>query len=111
MNLYHDPGECAHPMCSLCRSHGEGYARGKDAAYSEIRARLTDTSHAPDCGDEACLIIRAARSSGPARRRVRVRESAVTPDDEPEDTIAAPETGSSVTVEKICADCKYPFIA
>ena len=101
MNLYHDPAACARPMCSLCRSHGEGYARGKDAAYSEIRARLTDDTHAPDCGCEPCLIVRAARSSGPARLRVRVLDEFKPPQ-------AAPRYAP---VEKLCGDCLAPFIA
>ena len=99
MTLYHDPTICDRPMCSLCRSHEEGYARGKLAAFGEIRARLTDDTHAVDCGCEPCLLIRAARSSGPARLRVRVLDELKPPQ-------AAPRY---VPAEKLCADCELAF--
>ena len=101
MTLYHDPTICDRPMCSLCRSHEEGYTRGKLAAYAEVRARLTDDTHAQDCGCEPCLLIRAARSSSPARKRFRVLDELKPPQ-------AAPRY---VPAEKLCSDCEYPFIA
>ena len=100
MTLYHDPSICDRPMCSLCRSHEEGYTRGKLAAYAEVHARLTDDTHAQSCGCEPCIIVRAARSSGPARLRVRVLDEFKPPQ-------AAPRYAP---VEKLCAACEHPFI-
>ena len=36
----HDPALCLKTACDLCDVYAEGYSRGKDAAYSEIQARL-----------------------------------------------------------------------
>lgn len=100
MTLHHDPAICDRPMCSQCRSHEEGYTRGKLAAYAEVRARLTDDTHAQSCGCEPCLLIRAARSSGPAHKRVRVLD----------ELKPAPATPRYVPAEKLCADCGLAFI-
>ena len=110
MNLYHDPTICDRAMCSLCRSHEEGYARGKLAAYAEVRARLTDDTHAPDCGCEPCLLIRAARSSGPARRRVRVASEFLPDPASKPDVLPESMRPRYMPVDKLCLTCEYPFI-
>ena len=99
MYTHHDL--CQRENCPRCDAYGAGYARGKLAAYAEVRARLNDNTHAPDCGCEPCLIVRAARSSGPARLRVRVLDEFKPP----------PATPRYAPVEKLCGDCLAPFIA
>ena len=40
----------------------EGWARGKEQAWQEIRSRLRGVPHAPDCQCSPCLIISEVRS-------------------------------------------------
>ena len=103
MVIHHEfhPDLCERDNCSLCDAYGAGYNRGKLAAFGEVRARLRDDTHAPDCGCEPCLLIRTARSSGPAHKRYRVLDELKPPQ-------AAPRYAP---VEKLCSDCEYPFIA
>ena len=54
----HDPALCLKTACDLCDVYAEGYSRGKDAAYSEIQARLCSGHHGDDCGCRPCLIVR-----------------------------------------------------
>ncbi len=97
---YH-PDLCERDNCSLCDAYGAGYFKGKLAAYTEVRARLRDDTHAPDCGCEPCLLIRAARSSGPAHRRVRVKPILTPP---------PPAQPVSEPLERLCVDCDHPFL-
>lgn len=54
----HDPARCAQAHCVECEAYGAGYARGKQAAYVDVRAVLDGLHHAPGCGCEPCRLIR-----------------------------------------------------
>ncbi len=49
------PCDCPEP----CGCYAEGYAAGKDRAYSFVLASLEGPPHAEDCGCQPCQVKRA----------------------------------------------------
>ena len=56
--MTHDPALCDRHSCTRCDAYGDGYARGKEKAYFEVRAVLDGLDHARGCGCEPCKLIR-----------------------------------------------------
>ena len=55
--MTHEVAGCQIEGCDLCAAYGQGYAAGKDAAYSEVMGVLF-VGHARGCGCAPCTVVR-----------------------------------------------------
>ena len=63
---YPAPQVCDH--AEACGCYCEGYAAGKDKTHSEVRSIAAEGNHAPGCGCEPCVTIRAVLAAYASRR-------------------------------------------
>ena len=49
---------CTDPLCVRCDAYGDGYSRGKEKAFWEVRT-WHPKEHAPSCGCNPCMAARS----------------------------------------------------
>ena len=57
-NESHDYAGCKDASCQRCFDYGDGYATGKEKAYSEVRA-VVGNVHSQPCGCSPCAAVRS----------------------------------------------------